>query len=726
MRIKYLVIVLVMLASFSEAQQKPKQQLKKVTLEEIWGGKFNQEYINDIQSMNNGEFYTVLEYGNTGTSIDKYSYSSFKKVSTIVDGANLPDAPFFTSYTFSPDERQILLATEVTSIYRHSYTAKHYLYDVQSKSLKEISSGVEQEPTFSPDGSKIAYVRDNNIYVVNIADGKETQITRDGKKNEIINGITDWVYEEEFAFVRAFEWSPDGSYIAYLKFDEKEVPEMSMDIFGTTLYPEQMKFKYPKAGEKNSKVSLHIYGVQNGGTRIVPTEEGDFYIPRIKWNKQKHSLSYILLNRHQNDLKLNLVNAYSLKQRTLIHEKSKTYIDVNDNLTFLDDNSFIWTSEKNGFNHIYFYNSVGTLIKQVTKGNWEITDFYGYDTKSKRVFYQSTEVSSINRGVYSIKLNGKSKRELSIVDGTNSAIFSKNYKYYINTFSSANVPNTYSLNKANNGKVIKVIEDNSELNNILASYSLAHKKFLTIKTNEGVELNAWMMKPRDFNPTKNYPVFMYVYGGPGSQTVKNSWGYSNYMWFQMLTEMGYIVVSVDNRGTGGKGADFKKVTYKELGKYEIADQISAAEYLGSLPYIDKDRIGMFGWSFGGYMTSLAMTKGADVFKMGIAVAPVTNWRFYDSVYTERYMQTPQENANGYDINSPINYVSKLKGAYLLVHGSADDNVHYQNTMRMIESLVQANKQFDLFIYPDKNHGIYGGNTRLHLYNKMTKFIGENL
>jgi len=722
MKIKYLIFAFFVTTSFVSAQQ----QLKQVTLDEIWGGRFSQEYINDIQSMNNGENYTVLEYGNTGTSIEKYSYSSFDKVSTIVSGADLIDAPFFTSYKFSPNEKQILLATEATPIYRHSYTAKHYLYSTVSKSLKDISNGVEQEPTFSPDGKKIAYVKENNIYVVNLSDDKEIQITSDGKQNQIINGITDWVYEEEFAFVRAFEWSPDSEYIAYLKFDEKEVPEISMDIFGTTLYPEQMKFKYPKAGEKNSKVSLHIYSFNNDSSIKAEIEEGDIYIPRLKWNNQKHSLSYISLNRHQSDLKLNLIDASTMKQKTLIHEVSKTYVDVNDNLTFLADNSFIWTSEEGGYNHIYHYNASGALLKQITKGDWEVTSFYGFDSKSKKLFYQSTENGSINRGVYSIKINGKSKKELSTELGTNRAIFSENYKYYINTFSNANSPSIYSLNKASNGKVIKTIEDNSELKTTLSAYTLTDKKFLTIKTKQGIELNAWMMKPKDFDPTKKYPVFMYVYGGPGSQTVNNSWGGTNYMWFQMLTEKGYIVVSVDNRGTGGKGADFKKTTYKELGKYEIEDQIQAAQYLGSLPYIDKNRIGMFGWSFGGYMTSLAMTKGADTFKMGIAVAPVTNWRFYDSVYTERYMQTPQENESGYDNNSPINYVSNLKGAYLLVHGSADDNVHYQNTMRMIESLVQANKQFDLFIYPDKNHGIYGGNTRLHLYNKMTKFIEENL
>ena len=716
---RYLVILVLLTSSFVNAQQ-------QITLEDIWGGKFSQEYINDIQSMNDGEHYTILEYGNSGTSVDKYSYSSFKKVSTIVNGSDLSEAPFFTGYSFSPDEKNILLVTEATAIYRHSYTAKHYLYNIASKSLKEISKGLEQEPTFSPNGKQIAYVRDNNIYVVNLSDNKEIQLTTDGKKNEIINGITDWVYEEEFAFVRAFEWSPDGKYIAYLKFDEKEVPEMNIDIFGTTLYPGQMKFKYPKAGEKNSKISLHIYSFENDSSIRANIEDDDFYIPRMKWNKQNHKLAYTLLNRHQNDLKLNLIDASTMTEKTLLHETSTTYIDVDEDLTFLKDNSFIWTSEHDGFNHIYLYNSSGELIKQLTKGNWEVTSFYGYNEKKERLYYQSTETGSINRGVYSIRLSGKGKQKLSVEDGSNSANFSKNFNYYINTLSSANTPSVYSLNKAKNGKQLKVIENNNVLKTTLSSYRLPEKKFLTIKTTEGVELNAWMIKPADFNPTKEYPVFMYVYGGPGSQTVQNNWGGSNYMWFEMLAQKGYIVVSVDNRGTGGKGADFKKSTYKELGKFEIQDQIEAAKYLGSLPYVDKERIGMFGWSYGGYMTSLAMTKGAGIFKMGIAVAPVTNWRFYDSVYTERYMQTPQENGNGYDENSPINHVSKLKGAYLLVHGSADDNVHYQNTMRMIEALVQANKQFDLFIYPDKNHGIYGGNTRLHLYNKMTKFIEDNL
>ena len=698
---------------------------QKITLDKIWGGEFRQKNINNIESMKDGESYTVLQYSTNYTSIDRYSYSTNNKTSTIVDGSALKEASFFTSYKFSPDESMVLLATKRKGIFRHSFTAKYYVYFIESKKIVALSENVEQEPTFSPDGNKIAYVYNNNIFTKDIASGKTTKITNDGIKNEIINGVTDWVYEEEFAFVKAFDWSPDSKYIAYMKFDEKDVPEISFDIFGNNLYPSQLKYKYPKAGENNSIVTLHLYSTEDEKINDIDIKaEEDYYIPRIKWNKESHNLSYTILNRHQNNLTLNLVNASTLKNKTLLNEKSDTYIDITDNLTFLNDNSFLWTSEKDGFNHIYHYSSTGSLIKKITKGDWEITNYYGFD--GERIFYQSTENGSINRGVYSVKINGRSTKDLSVEPGTNSADFSSNLKYYINTHSNANSPNIYSLREAEKGKLIKVIEDNVELKDKLSKYDIQRLKFLKIKTENDVELNAWMIKPKDFNPTKKYPLFMYVYGGPGSQTVKNAWGYSNYMWFEMLAEMGYIVVSVDNRGTGGKGADFKKCTYKELGKLEIQDQIDAAKYLGTLPYVDKGRIGMFGWSYGGYMTSLAMTKGADTFKMGIAVAPVTNWRFYDSVYTERYMQTPQENASGYDENSPINHVSKLKGSYLLVHGSADDNVHYQNTMRMIESLVQANKQFDLFIYPDKDHGIYGGNTRLHLYNKMTDFIKENL
>jgi dipeptidyl-peptidase 4 len=698
---------------------------KDITLKDALGYTFYPKSIDDIQSLKDGDYYVVLNRNSKGSRIDKYSYKTFKFVETVVDGSKI-SVNSFTSYLFSPDESKVILTTDQKAIYRHSYTAQHYIYDLKTGEIIKLSDSYEQEPTFSKDGSKIAYVRDNNIYYKDLKSGQTHQVTHDGEFNKIINGVADWVYEEEFGFVRAFDWSADGKYLAYIKFDESEVPEISIDIFGKELYPNQMVFKYPKAGEKNSDVSLHIFELSSNDTKNVEVnEQGDFYIPRIMWNNEKHTLVYTWFNRLQNHMQINSVDAVSLKSNNLYTEKDEKYVDLSDDIQFLKDNSFVLTSEKDGYRHIYHYSSTGKLINQVTKGNWEVTKLYGIDQGAKRIYYQSTENGSINRGIYSVKLNSKSKRKLKTDESTNNASFSSNFNYFINISSTANTPAKYEL-YSSRGKKLKVIEDNSDLSSRMQNFKVSKKEFFTIKLENNVELNAWMMKPLDFDESKKYPVFMYVYGGPGSQTVQNSWGYSNYFWFSMLAQKGYIVVSVDNRGTGGKGADFKKCTYKELGKYEIEDQIKAAKYLSSLDYVDQDRIGMFGWSFGGYMTSLAMTKGADVFKAGIAVAPVTNWRFYDSVYTERYMSVPSENASGYDDNSPINHVGLMKGKYLLVHGSADDNVHYQNTMRMVESLVQANKQFDLFIYPDKNHGIYGGNTRMHLYTKMTNFILENL
>jgi dipeptidyl-peptidase-4 len=584
-----------------------------------------------------------------------------------------------------------------------------------------------QEPTFSPDGKKIAYARENNLYVYDIATKQITAITTDGKKNSVINGITDWVYEEEFAFVRAFDWSKDSKKVAYIRFDESQVPEFSMSIFKKDLYPTVETFKYPKAGEKNSEVSLHIYDVVSKGSQKVNLSQySDFYIARMQWTNDANVLSAQVLNRHQDNLDLLFVDGNSGAAKVVLNEKDKAYVDVTDNLTFLKDNSFIWTSEKDGFNHIYLYDKTGKLKNQVTKGNWEVTNYYGFDEKSNSVFYQSVENGSINRDVYSINLNGKNKVRLSKATGTNAATFSPNFQYFINTFSSATQPTTYTLNEAKTGAQVQVIEKNEALATKIKGYNLPSKEFFVLKTAKGNELNAWILKPKDFDPTKKYPVFMYQYSGPGSQQVNNDWNSNDDYWFQMLAQQGYIVACVDGRGTGFKGAAFKKVTQKELGKYEVEDQIDAAKVIGNYPYVDKNRIGIWGWSYGGFMASNCLLKGADVFKMAIAVAPVTNWRFYDSIYTERYMQTPQENASGYDENSPINHVNKLKGKYLLIHGSGDDNVHVQNSMQMIEALIQANKQFDSQIYPDKNHGIYGGKTRIQLFNKMTNFIKENL
>ena len=701
-------------------------QEKQVTLEEIWGGEFRGEYMDALHSMKDGEHYSVLDFDRKtrSTSVNKYSYKTLEKTASLVDSKNINDIAYFTDYTFSSDETKLLLATDVTPIFRHSSVGNYFIYDINTKKTTLLSENKIQEPTFSPDGTKVAYVFENNIYFKNLTTGKETQVTTDGKKNEIINGVTDWVYEEEFAFVRAFEWNSTGTKIAYIRFDEKDVPEFSMDVYGSELYQTQTVFKYPKAGEKNAEVSLHMYDVASNKKSAIILPEY-YYIPRIKWTNDANTLSAQLLNRHQNKLDLVFINASDLSSKTVLTDIDKAYVDVTDNLTFLKNNSFIWTSEKDGYNHIYHYSKTGKLINQVTKGNWEVTNYYGFNEKKGIAYYQSVENGSINRDIYAIKINGKGKKRLSTKTGTNNATFSKSFAYFINTFSNSTTPNEFTLNNSKTGKTIKNIKDNKTLQNKVAGYAFAPKEFSTININ-GNDLNMWMIKPLNFDTNKKYPVFMYQYSGPGSQQVANRWNSANDYWFQMLAQQGYITVCIDGRGTGFKGRDFKKVTQKELGKYEVEDQIAAAKKLGSRSYIDSDRIGIFGWSYGGFMSSNCLFQGADTFKMAIAVAPVTSWRFYDTVYTERYMQTPQENASGYDNNSPMSHVDKLKGKFLLIHGSSDDNVHVQNTMRMVEALIQADKQFDWMIYPDKNHGIYGGNTRLHLYKKMTNFIKENL
>ena len=699
-------------------------QKKDITLEEIWGGAFRTEYMDALRSMNNGKEYTVLNFSRNpqGSSLDKYDYKTQKKVATIV--ASNDAIPFFTSYEFSNDESQIILATEIEPIFRHSRLGVYYVYDVKSKELVKISDDKIQEPELSPDGTKVAYAKENNLYLFNLKTKQTTQLTTDGVAGSIINGITDWVYEEEFAFVQAFAWNSSGTKIAFLRFDESNVPNFSMDVYGQDLYQYQYQFKYPKAGEENAKVSLHMLDVSSGAISEVNLGN-PYYIPRIKWMNNADYLSVRTLNRHQNIMKLIAVNAKDNSTEVLLEETDDAYVDVTDDLTFLEDDSFIWTSERDGHNHVYLYDQDGKLMNQITKGPWEVNHYYGYDQANDRIFYQSTENGSINRDVYHISSNGSDKTRLTNKEGTNGASFSSDYSYFINTYSSATTPYEFTLHKASNGKKVADIKDNKALLEQLEGYNLAKKEFSTISIN-GNELNMYMYKPVDFDPNKEYPLFMFQYSGPGSQQVANRWGGANDYWHQMLAAEGYIIACVDGRGTGFKGRDFKKVTQLELGKYEVEDQIAAAKELSKLPYIDADRTGIWGWSYGGFMSTNAILKGNDTFEMAIAVAPVTSWRFYDTVYTERYMQTPQENASGYDDNSPFNYPELLKGKYLLVHGTGDDNVHVQNSMRMIEALVQANKQFDWAIYPDRNHGIYGGNTRLHLYTKMTNFIKENL
>ncbi|WP_062056730.1 S9 family peptidase [Aquimarina longa] len=703
-------------------------QNKTFTLDEIWGGAFRTEGLQSLHSMNNGKEYAVMEMDQASgaTNIEVYTYETGEKARTLVSTTALGGLSSFQDYSFSKDEKRILLSSELEQIYRHSSKGIYHIYDVPSKSIFKVSDQKIQSPLLSPDGNKIAYVLDNNIYMLDFVTGKEVQLTDDGKKNEIINGITDWVYEEEFAFVRAFDWSADSNKIAFLRFDEREVPEFSMDVYHKSLYPKQDVFKYPKAGEKNAKVSLFVADISKmTSDEIKLGDYKDFYIPRIEWTANPNVLSIQVLNRHQNNLDLIFVDAKTKVSKVVLNETDAAYIDITDNLTFLEDNSFIWTSEKDGYNHVYHYSSTGELINQVTSGAWEVTDYYGYDSKNKKIYYQSVENGSINRDVYSVTLDGKNKKRLSKKEGTNDAEFSADYSLYINYFSNATTPYEYSLNNGKTGAVVREIKNNKKLIEKLTKYDLRPKEFSTITIN-GEELNTWMIKPKDFDPAKKYPLLMYQYSGPGSQSVKNSWNSSNDYWYMMLAQKGYIVACVDGKGTGLKGAKFKKATQNDLGNLEVQDQIAGAKHFGALDYIDASRIGIWGWSYGGFMSSNCLFKAPNTFKMAIAVAPVTSWRFYDTIYTERYLKTPQENAKGYDDNSPINFVKGLKGKFLLVHGSADDNVHVQNTMQLVEALIQANKDFDWAIYPDKNHGIYGGNTRLHLYNKMTNFIKNNL
>jgi dipeptidyl-peptidase-4 len=672
--------------------------------------------------MNNGEFYTKMKKTDNGQEIIKYNFKNGKKVTTLFKSSDFK-IKRITGYSFSEDDKLMLLTTETESIYRYSKRSIYYVFNIHNNKLKQLSENKIRYATFSPNGDKVAYVFNNNLYIKNILNGKETRVTSDGKKNHIINGASDWVYEEEFGLIKGFAWSSDGNTIAYYKFDESHVKEFSMDRFNGKLYPNQEVFKYPKAGEDNSTVNIYLYNIEKREKTLIYTEKDYEYIPRIKWSNDPNILSLIGLNRHQNKLDFILVDSRDGSNRILFSEEDKYYIDINNNLTFLPNNYFIWTSEKNGYNHIYLKGLDGSE-EQLTNGAWEVSSFDGLDSDNMQIFFRSTEEGSINRVLYVLDLETGKRKKLSTETGTNSVKFSKGLKYYINSYSNANIPPVYSLHKSD-GTLINLIEDNAEFNTKIKDYNLSQKEFITIYT-DNADLNAWIIKPPNFDKNKKYPLFMFLYGGPGSQKVLNTYGGTNFFWYQMLAQKGYVVACVDNRGTGGKGSEFKKMTYKELGKYETIDQIDAAKYFGDLDYIDKNRIGIQGWSYGGYMSSLAITKGADIFKLAIAVAPVTNWRYYDNIYTERYMQTPQENPTGYDENSPINHVEKLKGKYLLIHGTADDNVHVQNTYEMAAALVKANKQFDLFVYPDKNHGIYGKNTRYHLYKKITSFIEDNL
>ena len=703
-------------------------QASTITLEDIWRDyKYSARSVPGFNFLSDGKHYTRLERN----KIEQYNLLTGQKTATLLDAATLAQSGGFpgtiSSYTFSDDEQNILIATDEESIYRHSSKAFYWIYNREEKTIKPVfERGKHRLASLNPQGNKVAFVFENNLYYKDLTTGQIRQITTDGLENAIINGATDWVYEEEFSFDRGFYWSPDGQYIAFYRFDEREVPEFTMTNYYNNLYPENVTFKYPKVGAPNSKVSIHIYALATNQT--VKADTGDWeYIPRIKWTREPASLCVFRMNRHQNQLELLLVDATTAASRTLLREENKYYIDLHDNLTFLRDGKhFIWSSEQSGWNHLYLYDMNGRLVKPVTQGNWEVSEFYGYDEANDLIFYQAAKVAASQREIYAQPLTGKGKeRKLSMEEGWNSAQFSATFDYFVLNYSNINTPPTFTVFDRNS-KRIRLIEDNAALQAKQDTAKVAPVEFFSFTTSEQVQLNGFIMKPVRVNPTTRYPVLMFVYGGPGSQQVTDNWKGQNYWWFQLLVQQGFVVACVDNRGTGGRGEDFKKMTYLQLGHYETLDQIEAAQYLAKQPFVDPARIGIFGWSYGGYMSSLCLLKGSQIFKAAIAVAPVTNWKWYDSIYTERYMRTAAENERGYEDNSPVNFARQLSGNYLLIHGMGDDNVHFQHTAEMANALIAANKQFDTYFYPNRNHGIGGGNARLHLYTKMTNFLHEYL
>jgi dipeptidyl-peptidase-4 len=731
------IFVLVLLISFCTSSLLIAQ--KAITVEDIWQKyTFFPKSVPGFNFQKDGQHYTRLE----GNMIKQYDLTSGKITGVIFDGSNQQVIEYQTnvegkieeqkvplqidSYQFTSDESKIILFTGTESIYRRSSKSHAYILDAKSKVLTNVApKGKQMYTSLSPNNDRVAYVRDNNLYHLTLVNQKEHAITTDGTWNKIINGSADWVYEEEFSMSKSFKWSPDGKKIAFLRFDESAVEEFTMQLYYNGAYPKNETFKYPKVGEENADVTAHIYDLKSAKTTKVQTGKAE-YFPRLFWLNNSEKLVVFKMNRHQNELELLLADASSGKITTLLKETNKYYVDIHDNLTFLDDGKhFIWTSEQDGWNHIYLYDMDGKMVRQLTKGNFDVTEFYGYDEKNKTVFYQAAKESPMERQIYSVDIKGLKTEKITPLAGTNNAQFSSTFDYYVVTHSTANSPATYTVYNRK-GKKTRVIEDNRGLRELQKTYGTTAVEFFQFSTSDNVDLNGYMIKPPLFDATKKYPVFMYVYGGPGSQTVNNAFGGYNYWWFQMLAQKGYIVVSVDNRGTGARGEEFRKMTYLQLGKYETIDQIEAAKYLGNLPYVDAKRIGIFGWSYGGYMSSLALFKGADIFKSAIAVAPVTNWKWYDTIYTERYMRTIKENEEGYEDNSPVNFADRLQGNYLLVHGIADDNVHVQNSFEMVDALVRAGKQFESYFYPNRNHGIFGGNTRHHLYTKMTDFILDNL
>ncbi len=717
----YLILIALAVVNTALAQ-------KEITVDDFTTkSTFAQKDVQGINWMKEGMFYSAL----ANNKITKYNITTGAAVEIIFDGESATPSIRINSYSFSADEKKILLLTSRTSIYRRSFMGEYYVYDITTKTLTQLSTqGKQSYAMFSPNGSKVAFVRANNLFYVDLAAKREVQVTNDGKSNEIINGTTDWVYEEEFSFVIGFYWSPDGQKLAYYRFDETSVKEYTLQLWAQKPYPADKIFKYPKAGEANSSVEIWFYNL-NSQAKVKAAVEADkdFYIPRVKWTQDPNKLSIRTLNRLQNKLQIIHADAGTGVCNVVLTEESPTYVDIDftDDLDYLNDGKhFIYTSEASGYKHLYLYTIQGAKVRQITTGNFEVSQYLGLDEKTKTLYYTSTEVSPLERHFYSITLNGKKKTQLSKAAGIHRINASGDFQFYIDHHHSSTQPMQVSLYKTKGNSLVKVLEKNEALVKTVAEYGLATKELFSFKASDGTTLEGQMLKPNNFDASKKYPVLIYQYSGPGSQNVSNSFGGAHFYFHQMLVQKGYIVAIIDTRGTGSRGEAFKKLTYKQLGKYELEDHITGAKFLASLDYVDGSRIGIWGWSYGGYMTTLAMTKGGGLFKMGIAVSPVTNWRFYDTVYTERYLRTPQLNASGYDENSPSTFAKDLQGNFLLIHGTGDDNVHFQNSVVLQDALINAGKQFQSFYYPDKHHVIQGEKTRFHLYSMMVDYVLENL
>lgn len=721
---RFLFLSLLLIGGVAQAQD-----LKKITLEDIWlNGTFKVKTVPGFNAMKDGRRYTQLDDANGSQQINIYDLASGAKKGLLLENPSFNGQRVtITDYVFSDDEKKLLLLAEDEPIYRRSILHRVYIYDLGNRRLQLLDTAKVLHASFSPDASKVAFVKDNNLWYRDLQKEQTVQATTDGRRNEVINGNCDWVYEEEFEFTQAYQWSPDSRNIAFYRFDERKVRQYTFSFYEGN-YPRDYTYKYPKAGDDNSEVSIHCYNLQQGKAVKAALdkagESNDYYIPRIRWTRDANSLCVYRLNRLQNKLELYLADAGSGRAELIYTESDPSYLEINDNLNFLPDGqSFVFTSEQSGYNQLYRWNWKKQELSRITDENTDIEQVNGFDEQKKLVYYTAAP-GTTQRKLYAVSWNGGEPRCLTPEEGTHVITPCSGNRYFLDKYSTLTNPPVFYL-RDEKGKVVRTLEDNALLRNTMKAYALGTIRMMKLR-GAASDLNAWMITPPGFDEAKKYPVLMYQYSGPGSQEVAERFPVRDFFWHQMLAEQGYIVVCVDGTGTGYRGAEFKKKTYLQLGRYESEDQIAAARSLGALPYVDKSRIGIWGWSYGGFMSSTCLFKAGDVFKMAIAVAPVTNWRYYDNIYTERYMRKPQDNASGYDDNSPIFMTKGLKGKFLLIHGTADDNVHFQNSAMLVTELVKNGKEFDSEYYPNKNHSITGAATRYHLYKRMTAFILAHL